>query len=377
MKRTVIAIVALLIGLLSMTTSVARTGDFARVSGVPAEQFVTKEISPASQKAALDFWTREALASAQPMEIPTDRGPAGVDTAALSKQEVSGPAGSVAPAAAAPGAIEAARAAYPLDWAALEEDAGTTVGDQPDGTSGIFTSYIANKYTPMQAIYPHIWVGRLAFTVPGGTSYCSGTSIRGNVMLTAAHCLYDSTNNRWLSDNWVFTPAYRNGSAPFGTFAATSCRVLSAWINLTGGFSINSWTRHDVGVCKMGNNSSGTSLNNAVGTMGYQWDASYTLHLHDLGYPLKDYNDAYLADPGKYLRTCVAESRQQTTETRGIGCNYGGGISGGPLMINYAPIVVSGYADGVNSGIFVGQQNMYAARFNSNNIVSLCSGSFC
>lgn len=45
--------------------------------------------------------------------------------------------------------------------------------------------------------------------------------------------------------------------------------------------------------------------------------------------------------------------------------------------VNYAPTVISGNADGVNSGLFIGTQNLYGARFNSNNIVPLCTAAAC
>jgi len=309
--------------------------------------------------------------------MPSQLGPAEVDEAALIEPEVSENPGFVAAGVAALDADLVAQAAYPLDWAVSEE---TDVSDLhllgPDGTSGVYTSYIINQFRAMQNRYPHKWVGRISFTTPNGTSFCSGTSISGNIMLTAAHCLYDSTNNIWYS-NWAFTPAYRRGSAPYGTFPATTCWVLTAWINLTGGYSINTWARHDVGVCNMGNNSAGQTLNNAVGWMGRSWNAPYTRHFHDLGYPFRDYNNALLSNAGRFLRTCVAESRQQTNQTLGMGCNFGGGISGGPWMIDYAPNLVSGYANSVNSGIFIGSQNIYGARFNNNNIVPLCNAAGC
>lgn len=66
--------------------------------------------------------------------------------------------------------------------------------------------------------------------------------------VTAAHCVYDTAVNQFYA-NWVFTPAFRNGSAPYGSFSATACTILTAWVNLSGGFSINSWTRYDVAVC--------------------------------------------------------------------------------------------------------------------------------
>jgi hypothetical protein len=340
---------------------------------------VKRSISPAKQEAALAFWTREEIANAQPLAMPTDSGSAKVDRTAV--KGVSGPVGFVAPGAAAADADAVAKAAYPEDWAALEEDLGglAMAGGEllgPEGTSQVYTSYPLNFYYWGWKIYPHKFVGRLSFSTPGGTSYCSGTSISNNVLLTAAHCLHDSTNNVWYS-NWVFTPAYRNGGAPYGTFAATNCWVLTTWVNLTGSYSINTWAQHDVGVCTMGTNSAGQTLNNAVGWMGRQWNYPYVRHFHNQGYPFRDYNNNIIGNSGLYLRTCAAETFQQTTETRGMGCNWGPGISGGPWVSSYWINAVSGYADGVNSGLFVGTQNLYGARFNSNNIVPLCTAAGC
>jgi V8-like Glu-specific endopeptidase len=364
-----ILLFALLVALLSLTTSA--------LAQQPASQLVArKDVSPAEQRAALAFWTREAIAAALPMEMPSQLGPAEVDATALFEQEVTGPLGFVTAGAAAPGAALAAQAAYPLDWKALEEDSEETDEGEPAGTSQVFTSYFANRSSVLHEIYPHIWVGRLSFTTPTGTMFCSGTSINNNVMLTAAHCLYDSTNNTFFS-NWVFSPAYRNGATPYGTFPATSCRVLNAWINLTGNFSINTWTRHDVGVCNMGTNSANTTLNDAVGWMGYQWNFPYVRHFHNLGYPFRNTDDQFIPDAGSYLHACVAESFQQSTETRGMGCDMSRGKSGGPLMVGYAPTVTSGAADGVYSGFFTGTTNLYAPRFNDNNIVVLCNDAGC
>ncbi|MBK8047728.1 MAG: trypsin-like serine protease [Anaerolineales bacterium] len=334
---------------------------------------VTKAISKAEQEAAMAFWSRGEVARTEPMAMPMDMGVAQVDMAALAQPEALGAPGMAGAGKAAPGAQAIAQAAYAEDWAALEGSMDDEMGSMAvDGTSQTFTSYFANKNVALHRIYPHIWVGRLSFSTPGGTSYCSGTSISNNILLTAAHCLYDTTNNRWYS-NWVFSPAYRNGSAPYGTFAATQCWVLTSWVNLSGSYSINGWARHDVGVCRMGNNSAGQTLNNAVGWMGRQWNWAYARHFHNLGYPFRNTSDALITDAGKYLHACVAESFQQTTDTRGMGCDMSRGKSGGPLMTNYAPTVISGNADGVYSGFFIGTKNLYGARFTSNNIVPLCN----
>jgi len=373
----VVLLLALVLQLIGFSAVQARTVDNRPEAA--GSVVASKVISPAQQKAAIAFWTRDQIAKAQPLEVQIDRGPANVDEAALAEADVfAGQFGSAAAGAASPGADLKAQAAYPRDWEMARSAASSPEAfDEPTGTSATYTSYTVNQWVPAQTVYPHKWVGRLSFkTSGGGTSYCSGTAISGNVMVTAAHCIYDSTNNLWYN-TWVFTPAYRNGSAPYGSFAASTCWVLTAWVNLTGGYSINTWTRYDLGVCKMGKNSAGQTLNTAVGYMGRSWNASYIRHFHDLGYPFKDYNNAYITNAGLFLRTCVAESRQQTTDTLGMGCNWGGGISGGPWMVGYAPNVVSGQVNSVNSGIYIGQQNMYGIRFTSNNIVVLCTAVGC
>ncbi len=373
---TVVALLAFVLQM-SGSSALARTGptDQPDAASLAKGPVVTITSTAAQQKATLAFWTRDAIANAKPMEMPSQAGPAQADEAAAFEQDAfAGQFGFSPAGTAAPNADRVAQAAYPRDWgmARVDTPMDALAMDGLEGTSQTYTSYIVNQWSPAQTIYPHKWIGRLSFTTTGGTSYCSATAISGNVMLTAAHCLYDSTNNVWYS-NWAFTPAYRNGSAPYGTFPWSSCKVLTAWVNLSGGFSINSWTRYDVGVCKMGNNDSGQSLNAAVGYMGRQWNYGYVRHFHNLGYPFRDSNDNLLTDAGKYLRLCAAESFQQTTDTRGAGCNWSRGISGGPWMTAYRPNVVSGYADGVNSGFYVGTQNLYAIRFTSNNIVVLCN----
>jgi hypothetical protein len=266
-------------------------------------------------------------------------------------------------------------AANPADWAALldEVDAPTAV----DGTPGVYTSYDANRLAALQRIYPHVWVGRLSFSTGSGTSYCSAAVISGNNIVTAGHCVYDTFGNpNHFYSNWIFTPAYRNGNAPYGSFTASTCWVLVSWINQVAPYNINSDAPHDVAVCEMNPNGFGT-LNNVVGWAGREWNTSYIRHVHNLGYPFRNFNNVLIANPGAYLRLCTAETYQQASEVRGMGCNWGGGISGGPWLTGYAPGVVSGRVTTVNSGIFIGSQNIFGGRFNSNNIVPLCNAAGC
>lgn len=337
---------------------------------------VTKTISEKQQAAASAYWTREKIAATRTVPLPVDKGLAQPDTAAVEEMEALGPMGSEPPAMADPDAARIARLAYAQDWADLDKDRtdGTDeAADSTAGTSGIYTSYDVNTNTALWQIYPHVWTGKLVFSTSGGGASCSATSIKGNTFVTAAHCVYDTTNNVFYS-NWVFAPAYRNGSAPYGTFTATACTVLTAWTNLSGSYSINSWTRYDVAVCSVGNNSAGQSLSSAVGYAGKLWNAGNNQLVFLSGYPAKTYTDATISNgPAQYLRSCTAETFLQTTDTLGSGCNWGAGISGGPWLTGYKPFVVSGQINSVVSGLYIGQQNLYGIRFTSNNIVTLCS----
>jgi V8-like Glu-specific endopeptidase len=73
-------------------------------------------------------------------------------------------------------------------------------------------------------------VGKIFFTLGAINYTCSGTLVRGrraDVVLTAAHCV---TNGRgqWAA-NWTFVPGYRDGSEPYGQYAARRFFVSPRW----------------------------------------------------------------------------------------------------------------------------------------------------
>lgn len=376
-QRTLVVLLAVLALLL-----VALSAQAAPASQVPSAADGTTTARSASareQAAAIRYWSHERLAAAQPLAIPVDAGAPTIDEASIQQAAAAGPAGSSLPGAPSADADRIARMAYAADWASGGKESAVAA-DLPaleDGTSQIYTSYIVNKNAAVWKTFSHRTVGRLSFTTPGGVSYCSASVISPkNIIVTAAHCLYDSTNNVWYN-NWVFTPAYRNGNAPYGTFPFAQCRILNSWINLVGGYNINTWAPHDVAVCAMGKNSAGQTLSAVTGWLGRQWNFPYVEHITNLGYPFRNYQNNVLTDSGKYLRLCHNENFQQAAEVQGGGCNWGPGISGGPWVRGYDLFGISGWVDSVNSGLFVGTQNLYGARFNNNNIVALCNAQGC
>jgi hypothetical protein len=278
-----------------------------------------------------------------------------------------------------------ARAAFAEDWkdvkrdfAAQEDLSSGVFTDEPAGTAGVYTYYDVNRQSVLWKIHPHKWDGKFTFNTPTGSSSCSATVISGNNIVLAAHCVYDTAQNNKFYTQKVFTPAFRNGSAPYGTFTTTNCSVLTQWVNLSGNYSINTWARHDVAVCSLGKNSAGQTINQAVGFAGRLWNSGNNQLVFNSGYPARNYNDQILSNgPAQYLRSCTAETFLQTTDTLGMGCYWGRGISGGSWLVGYKIAVASGQVNSVNSGLYVGQQNMYGQKFTSNNIVPLCTARGC
>lgn len=361
------------------------TGLWCCGAALAQDPVVVKQVPEAEQRAALAHWTRDRIAAAPALAMPVDasdfrlRPPAQPSAAETAREPRHAPAGR--PDA---DAERIARAAYWQDWAALDAEALAPQTERrqpvPSGSAGVYTAYDVNVNVNFWRVYPHLWSGKLTFSTPSGGSSCSATAISGNLIVTAAHCVYSQSTGFYT--NWAFTPAFRLASAttpaaPYGTFAATSCAVLTTWAGLTGSFAIDSWTRHDVAVCRMGNNSAGQTLNGAIGWAGRMWDAGNVQQVFNSGYPARDYNDVSLPNPASYLRACAAETFTRTTDTLGSGCRYGRGISGGNWMVGYQPFQITGWVNSVNSGLFIGSPNLYGARFNSSNIVLLCNAMGC
>lgn len=350
-----------------------------------------------SMRRALNHWTPEEIATAPAFGLLVDYSGAqsaeDSDNSASTRNRVDDKdnlrAGSVRGRGALRGSKVFHRQQYPSDWIINDDvdfgkyyqqdtslDHSATDSMKPR-SRGLSVDYPVNEKTALWKLYPHVLMGKLNFTTAAGNSSCSATAIRNNHIVTAAHCVFGTSGeNVWYS-NKVFTPAYRNGNAPFGTFPTTQCRVLRGWINLSGSYRIKTWARHDVAVCRTGKNSAGWTLNEAVGYAGYSYNYNYK-QLHFVsGYPARDINDKLLSGPAQYLRSCTGESFQHASQVLGSGCSYGRGISGGSWLKNYNANYVTGQVNSVNSGVYVGEKNIYGARFTSSNIKRLCNASGC
>ena len=317
--------------------------------------------SAAEQAAGYTLWTRDAMQAATPLEVqPVGESPSVFMAETVGNIEVVAALNAVSPGLGDPAAEQASRQAYAEDWAMIEEAAADIVADAlaggmedgvmgPTGTSAVFTRYEMNRFTQFHTGFPFKTIGRLFFQDQANLGYaCSASVVSGkNIIVTAAHCLYDTGVNKW-NKNWSFVPAYRNGAAPFGTFPFQTCGVLTAWINQPN-YTISGAARFDVGLCKMRNNSAGQALSATVGNLGQRYPG-YPENIHGIGYPSKYRNGTAVANAGKYTWACTAETRLYTTDTLAWGCDLASGMSGGPVIHRFAPFVVSGWVESVQSG---------------------------
>lgn len=101
-----------------------------------------------------------------------------------------------------------------------------------------------------------------------GLNYvCSGSSINSGskrLVSTAGHCVHGGPGGTW-HQNWVFVPAYFEGSRPYGTFSAQTLRTFTDWINY--GESARGFNS-DVAFITTYANASGSRVVNAVGGHG-------------------------------------------------------------------------------------------------------------
>ncbi|MDN5727609.1 MAG: hypothetical protein L0G99_17020 [Propionibacteriales bacterium] len=173
---------------------------------------------------------------------------------------------------------------------------------------------------------PRKAVGKIFFTMQGRNYVCSGNSVASNndsVVSTAGHCLNEGPGA--FVTNFVFVPAYENGAAPYGKWAAKTLMAPTSWKN-SGDFN------NDVGFAVMRPDSQGRQLADVVGSTGIEFNSARGQQVVSYGYP---------ADPpfnGELLYSCSDTAARDSVDPskagQGILCDMTGGSSGGPWMLN-------------------------------------------
>ncbi|MFC9811658.1 trypsin-like serine peptidase [Streptomyces virginiae] len=257
--------------------------------------------APASfrQQHTQGFWTAERMREATPLDVTAVPGAARTPAAT-----------SAAPTAVAPTA--ALSAASPT---AFPQAGGAWTG----GGAVVKTS------------------GRVFFTMGSRTASCSGNSItsaNGSTVMTAGHCV--KYQGAWHT-NWVFVPAYNNGSAPYGQWSATKTFATDQW-------AASEDMNMDVGLAVVAP-LNGQTLSQAVGAQGVLFNGGYNKKMYSFGFPAAAPYD------GTKLVYCSGNSGKDflLTKDHGLGCNMTGGSSGGPWFQDFNEATGLGTQVSVNS----------------------------
>ncbi|PXX21033.1 MULTISPECIES: serine protease [Burkholderia] len=236
----------------------------------------------------------------------------------------------------------------PVQLVAARDLNQSGVEPQEFGTSNQpFTTNRVNAYGDnTQYYYPFCPAGKLFFNIGSATYVCSASLIKPGVVVTAAHCVANFGQQQFYA-NWVFVPAYSNGTAPYGVWSAASATVMTSYYNGTDPCAVRGIVcQDDVAVLGLAPQA-GSYAGNRSGWYGYGWNgygfnSSGLALINQLGYPVA-------LDGGGLMQRndsqgFVASGSSNNTI---IGSLMTGGSSGGPWHVNLgmAPAL-----DGTNFG---------------------------
>lgn len=187
-------------------------------------------------------------------------------------------------------------------------------------------------------------IGKVFFTLGGADYVCSGNAVvsaNESTVSTAGHCVNEGPGT--FATKWVFVPAYDNGNAPYGTFAATELVAPTEW---TSGGDIT----YDTAFAVV-SDQSGVSLTDQVGASGVAFNQPRGEFYTAFGYPA--------ASPfnGQTLESCSGSAIDDPygqSMSQGISCDMTGGSSGGPWFLGSGS---GGYQNSVNSFGYSGVRN--------------------
>jgi len=178
--------------------------------------------------------------------------------------------------------------------------------------------------------------GRVFFTYQGRTASCSGTAVTStneSTVITAGHCVkLDGA----FHTNWVFVPAYDNGSTPYGTWTAKKTYATPQWV---ASEDIN----YDVGAAAV-NPLNGQNLTDVVGGQGIAFNQARGQNMYAFGYPA-----AAPYDGSKLIYCSGTTFDALISDGIGMTCDMTGGASGGGWFLQFSESTGAGIVNSVNS----------------------------
>lgn len=191
--------------------------------------------------------------------------------------------------------------------------------------------------------------GRLYMTVGGQDMVCSATVVTSagrDLVVTAAHCLWDTVNDV-MADYVVFVPADANNAqvAPYGIWPADSWVLPTAFSEsaeeVDHQISGDGWA-YDFAFVSLAPNDQGQAIQDVTGGQGVAFGIP-AQELLVTGYPSAPPFD------GLSQRYCAADDWEPFAYAYRIPCVMTPGMSGGGWLTNFDPVTGSGYVVGASS----------------------------
>lgn len=317
--------------------AVAAIAGFALAGGAVASQVVsqgpvTQLMLPTVQGQASDLPVTIDFANAKELPMPNP----GIASPSMMEILLSRPTFSLGASGSAEGGVGTGTM-MPVQLTSVVKTAQTDnpISPQEFGTSG--QTFTTNRVNALgdntQYYYPYRAAGKLFFNIGSATYVCSASMIKPGVLVTAAHCVAAFGQSKFYS-NWVYVPAYNNGSAPYSTWTASSAVVMTTYYNGTDSCAVSGVVcQNDVAVLTM-TPKSGVYVGSVTGWFGYgyggySYNSSNQVLIDQLGYPVA-------LDGGNLMQRndsqgYVAPSMSNNTI---IGSLMTGGSSGGPWLVN-------------------------------------------
>jgi len=232
------------------------------------------------------------------------------------------------------------RAAVPVDKPAPADRTARERADRPGrvGRAHAAAQPIGPRTTSptRQAVNASPGVGKVFFTANGKNYVCSGSTVNNpakNLVSTAGHCVHGGKGGTWHS-NWAYVPGYRDGSAPFGVWAAKEFTSVKGWTK----WSFSWW---DFAFVTMWTNN-GQKLVHRTGGHGISFNYPKNIPITLLAYP------SAAPFTGQVQIYCQGSMYPKGVQQVGFTCLMTKGSSGGPFLRAYDNTLRFGY---VNSNI--------------------------